>query len=302
MGSCAEKDAAALATAAAATVPGAMPGVPGAGAATAEAPGATPADEPLRTYSLTLGYNGAPFAGFARQPGQLTVQGNVEEALSLLFKQPVLTVCAGRTDAGVHALRQIANFRIPRIMSRYSCQKIQDYFNQYLPQDIRVLAVEQVPERFHARLSASSKLYEYRIDCGEVANIFQRRYLLRVEDKLNLEHMREAADLLTGTHDFKSFCANRHMKKSTVRTIYEITFEENDGILSIRYHGDGFLYNMVRILTGTLLEVGLGERSLPEVRLALEGKDRSLAGFTAPPQGLFLVDVFYPVAEEERTR
>ena len=92
------------------------------------------------------------------------------------------------------------------------------------------------------------------------------------------------------------------MKKSTVRTIYEITFEENDGILSIRYHGDGFLYNMVRILTGTLLEVGLGERSLPEVRLALEGKDRSLAGFTAPPQGLFLVDVFYPVAEEERTR
>ena len=257
----------------------------------------------MANFCLMIQYDGTRYNGWQRQGNTSnTIQEKLETILEQLYGEPVDLNGSGRTDAGVHALRQIANFRIPRIMSRYSCQKIQDYFNQYLPQDIRVLAVEQVPERFHARLSASSKLYEYRIDCGEVANIFQGRYLLRVEDKLNLEHMREAADLLTGTHDFKSFCANRHMKKSTVRTIYEITFEENAGILSIRYHGDGFLYNMVRILTGTLLEVGLGDRSLPEVRLALEGKDRSLAGFTAPPQGLFLVDVFYPVAEEERTR
>ena len=254
----------------------------------------------MANVCLMIQYDGTRYNGWQRQGNTSnTIQEKLETILEQLYGEPVDLNGSGRTDAGVHALRQIANFRIPRILSRYSCQKIQDYFNQYLPQDIRVLAVEQVPERFHARLSASSKLYEYRIDCGEVANVFQRRYLLRVEDKLNLEHMREAADLLTGTHDFKSFCANRHMKKSTVRTIYEIAIEENDGILSIRYHGDGFLYNMVRILTGTLLEVGLGDRSLPEVRLALEGKDRSLAGFTAPPQGLFLVDVFYPAVEED---
>ena len=254
----------------------------------------------MANFCLMIQYDGTRYNGWQRQGNTSnTIQEKLETILEQLYGEPVDLNGSGRTDAGVHALRQIANFRIPRILSRYSCQKIQDYFNQYLPQDIRVLAVEQVPERFHARLSASSKLYEYRIDCGEVANVFQRRYLLRVEDKLNLEHMREAADLLTGTHDFKSFCANRHMKKSTVRTIYEIAIEENDGILSIRYHGDGFLYNMVRILTGTLLEVGLGDRSLPEVRLSLEGKDRSLAGFKAPPQGLFLVDVFYPAAEED---
>ena len=254
----------------------------------------------MANFCLMIQYDGTRYNGWQRQGNTSnTIQEKLENVLEQLYGEHVDLNGSGRTDAGVHALRQIANFRIPRIISRYSCQKIQDYFNQYLPQDIRVLAVEQVPERFHSRLSASSKLYEYRIDCGEVANVFQRRYLLRVEDKLNVERMREAAGLLIGTHDFKSFCANRHMKKSTVRTIYEITFEETNGILAIRYRGDGFLYNMVRILTGTLLEVGLGDRSLPEVRLALEGKDRSLAGFTAPPQGLFLVDVFYPVAEED---
>lgn len=248
----------------------------------------------MANFCLMIQYDGTRYNGLAA-PGQHLKYNSGEAgndtgtALRRACRSEWLR--PHRCQAYMHCARSpISGFRC--IMSRYSCQKIQDYFNQYLPQDIRVLAVEQVPERFHARLSASSKLYEYRIDCGEVANVFQRRYLLRVENKLNLEHMRKAADLLTGTHDFKSFCANRHMKKSTVRTIYEIAIEENDGILSIRYHGDGFLYNMVRILTGTLLEVGLGDRSLPEVRLALEGKDRSLAGFTAPPQGLFLVDVF----------
>lgn len=166
----------------------------------------------MANFCLMIQYDGTRYNGWQRQGNTSnTIQEKLETILEQLYGEPVDLNGSGRTDAGVHALRQIANFRIPRIMSRYSCQKIQDYFNQYLPQDIRVLAVEQVPERFHARLSASSKLYEYRIDCGEVANVFQRRYLLRVENKLNLEHMRKAADLLTGTHDFKSFCANRHM-------------------------------------------------------------------------------------------
>ena len=254
----------------------------------------------MANFCLMIQYDGTRYNGWQRQGNTSnTIQEKLETILEQLYGEPVDLNGSGRTDAGVHALRQIANFRIPRIMSRYSCQKIQDYFNQYLPQDIRVLAVEQVPERFHARLSASSKLYEYRIDCGEVANVFQRRYLLRVENKLNLEHMREAADLLTGTHDFKSFCANRHMKKSTVRTIYEIAIEENDGILSIRYHGDGFLYNMVRIITGTLLRVGGGMIAPEEIPDILAAKDRGRAGETAPPQGLRLVKIEYPEWEEK---
>ena len=201
---------------------------------------------------------------------------------------------SGRTDAGVHALRQVANYRVPRILSRYSCQEIQEYFNEYLPQDIRVLSVEKAPERFHARLSAQSKVYEYRLDIGEISNIFQRKYLYRIEEPLNLEKMQLAAEYLKGTHDFKSFCANKHMKKSTVRTIYDITFEIENGILYIRYHGDGFLYNMVRILTGTLIEVGMGDLLPQQMPAILDALDRQAAGFTAPAQGLFLVEVFSP--------
>lgn len=249
----------------------------------------------MANFCLMIQYDGTRYNGWQRQGNTAdTIQGKLEAILLQLYGEPVDLNGSGRTDAGVHALRQIANYRIPRMLSRHSCSQIQQYFNQYLPQDIRVLAVEKAPERFHARLSATSKIYEYRIDCGAVANIFDRRYLLRIEEPLNIEKMKEAASYLIGTHDFKSFCANRHMKKSTVRTIFDITLEEQDGILRIRYHGDGFLYNMVRILTGTLIEVGTGNRAPFQIPMILDGLDRSLAGFTAPPNALFLVDVFYP--------
>lgn len=252
----------------------------------------------MANFCLIIQYDGTRYNGWQRQGNTSnTIQEKLENILEHLYGEPVELHGSGRTDAGVHALRQIANYRIPRMVSRYSCTEILDYFNDYLPQDIRVTAVEKVPERFHARLNAESKVYEYRLDIGRVARVFERRYLYRIDEPLNLRRMQEAADLLVGTHDFKSFCANRHMKKSTVRTIYEITFEEQDGILYIRYRGDGFLYNMVRILTGTLIEIGLGERMPSQILTALEGLDRSLAGFTAPPQGLFLVDVFYPQEE-----
>lgn len=248
----------------------------------------------MANFCLMIQYDGTRYNGWQRQGNTSnTIQEKMEYILERLYGEHVDLNGSGRTDAGVHALRQIANYRVPRILSRYSCQEIRDYFNEYLPQDIRVLAVEIAAERFHARLSAVSKVYEYRIDCGAVANIFERRYLLRIEDPLNLERMQEAASYLIGTHDFKSFCANRHMKKSTVRTIYDITFELENGILYIRYRGDGFLYHMVRILTGTLLEVGVGDRLPSQIPAILDGQDRSLAGFTAPAQGLFLVDVFY---------
>lgn len=254
----------------------------------------------MANFCLMIQYDGTRYNGWQRQGNTAdTIQGKLEAILLQLYGEPVDLNGSGRTDAGVHALRQIANYRIPRMLSRYSCPQIQQYFNQYLPQDIRVLAVEKAPERFHARLSAMSKLYEYRIDCGAVANVFDRRYLLRMEEPLNIEKMKEAASYLIGTHDFKSFCANRHMKKSTVRTIFDISIEENEGILRIRYHGDGFLYNMVRILTGTLIEVGTGDRAPFQIPAILDGLDRSLAGFTAPPNALFLVDVFYPEAVPE---
>ena len=253
----------------------------------------------MANFCLILEYDGTRYNGWQRQGNTPdTIQEKLENILEHLYGEPVEIHGSGRTDAGVHALHQVANYRVPRIISRYSCQQIQDYFNDYLPQDIRVLAVEQMPERFHARLNATAKLYEYRIDCGKVSNIFQRKYLYRIEEPLNLQKMQEAAAHLTGTHDFRSFCANRHMKKSTVRTIYDITFEEKDGLLYIRYLGDGFLYNMVRILTGTLLEIGLGDLLPSQIPAILEGLDRSLAGPTAPPQGLFLKDVFYGESQE----
>ena len=229
----------------------------------------------MANFCLIIQYDGSRYNGWQRQGNtQNTIQEKLENILEYLYGEPVELNGSGRTDAGVHALRQVANYRVPRILSRYSCQEIRDYFNEYLPQDIRVLSVEKAPERFHARLSAQSKIYEYRIDLGEVSNIFERKYLYRIEEPLNLDKMQMAAELLKGTHDFKSFCANKHMKKSTVRTIYDITFEIENGILSIRYHGDGFLYNMVRILTGTLIEVGIGKKKVSDIPDILESHER----------------------------
>lgn len=248
----------------------------------------------MANFCLIIQYDGTRYNGWQRQGNTPdTIQEKLEHILDHLYGEPVELNGSGRTDAGVHALRQVANYRVPRMLSRYSCREIRQYFNTYLPLDIRVLSVTVADDRFHARLSAVSKLYEYRIDCGEVSDVFNRRYLYRIDEPLNIERMQEAASYLIGTHDFKSFCANRHIKKSTVRTIYDIVFDLQDGILSIRYHGDGFLYNMVRILTGTLIEVGTGDRLPSQIPAILEGLDRSLAGFTAPPQGLFLVDVYY---------
>ncbi|MCD7736479.1 MAG: tRNA pseudouridine(38-40) synthase TruA [Lachnospiraceae bacterium] len=248
----------------------------------------------MANFGIILQYDGSRYNGWQRQGNTPdTIQEKLESILERLYGEPIDLNGSGRTDAGVHALHQVANYRIPRILSRYSCQEIQDYFNAYLPADIRVLSVQKVEERFHARLNATGKLYEYRIDCGEIARVFDRKYLYRVNEPLNLPRMQEAAEYLTGTHDFRSFCSNRQMKKSTVRTIYSIDFDLSDGILSIRYHGDGFLQHMVRILTGTLIEIGSGDMLPSQIPLILEGRDRSLAGFTAPPQALFLVDVYY---------
>ena len=242
-------------------------------------------------YRFDIQYDGTRYGGWQRQKTtDNTIQGKIEEVLFRMTGSPVLIQGAGRTDAGVHALGQVANGHFD---SRMSCEEICDYMNHYLPEDIEILRVSQVSERFHSRLNAREKLYRYRIGIGSHKNVFERKYLCPLHETYDVEAMEEAAGYLTGTHDFKSFCANKKMKKSTVRTIYEIRITELPKELQIDYRGDGFLYNMVRILTGTLIEIGRGSRKPEEIQAILEGRDRGLAGFTAPARGLTLVEVGY---------
>ncbi|MBO5159005.1 MAG: tRNA pseudouridine(38-40) synthase TruA [Lachnospiraceae bacterium] len=242
-------------------------------------------------YKLLLQYDGTKLNGWQKQGNtDNTIQGKLEAILEKMYGEYIEIHGSGRTDAGVHALGQAANFHAP---ATFSVAEIHSTLNEYLSKDIRVLSVETVSERFHARLTAKGKNYEYRIDNGKIANVFQRKYTMREEIPLDLDAMREAAAYLIGTHDFKTFCANKKMKKSTVRTIYSIVIEEKDGIVVIRYTGNGFLYNMVRILTGTLIEVGRGKRTADEIPGMIEAQARGAAGFTAPAQGLFLVEVMY---------
>ena len=220
----------------------------------------------MANFCLMLQYDGSRYNGWQRQGNTSnTIQEKLERLLESLYGEPIELHGSGRTDAGVHALGQIANFKIPRMLSRYSRREILEYLNASLPADIRVLGVEKADDRFHARLSAVGKLYEYRIDCGEISNIFQRRYLTRVREPLNIEKMRQAAAFLTGTHDFKSFCDNRRMKKSTVRYLRAVQIRREGPEVQLRFTGNGFLQNMVRILVGTLVEVGRGERAAEDL-------------------------------------
>lgn len=242
-------------------------------------------------YRLDIQYDGTRYGGWQRQADRdNTIQGKIEEVLSRMTGEPVQIQGAGRTDAGVHALGQVANAHME---TDRSCEEICCYLNRYLPEDIEILGVTQVEERFHSRLHAKEKVYRYRIATGCHKNVFERKYLCPLHEELDVESIRRAAPLLTGTHDFKSFCSNKRMKRSTVRTLYEVEVCQKKGELQITFRGDGFLYNMVRILTGTLIEVGRGKRRAEEITEILEGRSRSLAGFTAPARGLTLVEVKY---------
>lgn len=275
----------------------------------------------MATYCLTIQYDGSRYNGWQKQGNTSnTIQEKIETVLSRLYNTPLEIAGSGRTDAGVHALGQTASFHIEKTEDLFSCIQITAYLNQYLPEDIRILRTEQKEERFHARLLAKSKIYEYRIDLGTVQNVFQRRYSLHLSDYLNAKMttpsknaaiypaqkiteetsplldqkaMKKAAEYLLGTHDFKSFCDNKRMKKSTIRTIYSIDLVQEGSFLTIRYCGNGFLYHMVRILTGTLLEVGLHHRTPASMQQILDNMDRTLSGPALPPQGLFLVGVSY---------
>lgn len=242
-------------------------------------------------YKLTIQYDGTRYDGWQRQGNtDNTLQGRLEGVLSRMVGSPVEIQGAGRTDAGVHARGQVASVHLPE---GYTPQEVQNYLNRYLPEDVAVVEVVEVGERFHARLSATGKEYRYHIRMGSVPDVFARKYQYRVEEPLDLAAMERAAGYLTGKHDFRSFCGNRRFKKSTVREVFHIGVEVCGSDLTLVYRGDGFLYNMVRILTGTLLEVGLGQRTPESMVDILEAKERTAAGKTAPAQGLVLQEVCY---------
>ena len=242
-------------------------------------------------WRLILSYDGSRYNGWQKQGNtENTIQGKLEQVLSRLMEQSIEVQGAGRTDAGVHALGQVASVRLP---GKWDPRQLQEKLNEYLPEDIAVLEAAPAEDRFHARLSARGKTYRYEIRIGTVPDVFRRKYQWQLADQPDLEKMRAAAAQLIGTRDFRSFCGNRQFKKSTVRTVESIDIQQDGADLTITFRGDGFLPYMVRILTGTLVEVGLGKipaASIPEI---LAAKDRMAAGPTAPAKGLTLVEVRY---------
>lgn len=245
----------------------------------------------MKNIKLTIQYDGSRYHGWQNQKNVAnTLQSKFEAVLSRMTNETIEIAASGRTDGGVHAMAQVANFKSNTTLT---CPEILAYLNAYLPMDIAVLQVEEVPERFHSRLNATGKTYRYRIWNSPVPNVFERHYLYSLAEPLDLARMREAAALLCGTHDFQSFCRTKPGKKSTVRTISNIEIVAEGSEISLHFTGNGFLHQMVRILTGTLLEVGLGKKEPSDMLTILAAKDRSKAGFLAPSQGLYLQEVFY---------
>lgn len=251
-----------------------------------------------RNLRILLQYDGSRYDGWQKQGNtEKTIQGKLEQVLYKMCGQPVEVYGSGRTDAGVHALGQTANFHLPAGSPVWEPEEVKEYLNRYLPEDIAVLSAEMVPERFHSRLNAVSKTYLYRIETAPKKDVFDRKYVYGLGRRLDVKAMKAAAAELAGTHDFRAFCSLKRFKKSTVRTVSSIEIEEKGTLLELFFTGDGFLYNMVRIMTGTLIEAGLHERTAASVREALESGDRGHAGFTAPPEGLFLKKVFYQMMQ-----
>ncbi|MBR0374482.1 MAG: tRNA pseudouridine(38-40) synthase TruA [Mogibacterium sp.] len=248
---------------------------------------------------LVIEYDGTDFHGWQKQPGERTVQGEIEHVLKYIAGQDVAIHGTSRTDSGVHALGQCASFH-------WDCpiptERLAEVMNRRFgaggtgrsgaPGDIRILEAREVAADFHARFSCIGKTYRYVIDRG--GNIFDRHHVFHFNEALAVDAMRRAAEHIVGTHDFKSFeTAGGIPRETTVRTVHALTIDAADDRVTVRVTGDGFLYNMVRIMVGTLVEVGTGRREPDDVAAVLEARDRSKAGFTAPPQGLYLERIYF---------
>lgn len=246
----------------------------------------------MNHYRITLAYDGTDFAGWQIQPGEQTVQAVLEDALAVLFREPVRLHCSGRTDRGVHARAQEAHFTVGSPFS--SPQKLRFALNGILPDTIRILRAVTADETFHARFSAIGKEYRYFIWNGEVMPPFLRKYRLHVRRKLDIDAMRAAAERLQGTRDFAAFTANPNREvETTVRTLRELVVLKKGREVVIRAVADGFLYKMVRSLAGGLVRAGLGELSPDDLSNILESRERTARIPTALPQGLFLWKVHY---------
>ena len=245
----------------------------------------------MKNFKLVIQYDGGRYKGWQRLGNsENTIQGKLEYVLSEFLGETTEMIGSSRTDAGVHALAQVANFKTEKELSE---SEVKAYFNHYLPQDICVREVSHVPESFHARYHAKGKTYLYQIWNQEQHNPFLRKYSSHIKDKLDVNRMKQAAQYFIGEHDFTTFSNAKTNKKSMVREIYAIRIEEREGLIQIRVRGNGFLYNMVRKMVGTLLAVGRGELS-PEAMLPIiASKERNQSGWTAEACGLILESVEY---------
>lgn len=242
----------------------------------------------MANYKMTVSYDGTKYNGWQRQGNTSnTIQEKIENVLSLMCKKSIEVFSSGRTDAGVHALSQTVNFKCETDMSE---KEIKDYLNHYLPEDILIKDISVADDRFHSRLNAKNKTYEYRL-AYEKPDVFIRKYVYYTGIRPDVELMRRAALKLIGTNDFIGFSSLSKSKKSTVRTINSIEITDNDGIISIVINGNGFLYNMVRIISGTLYEIGIGKLDINVIDRVFEENKRQLSGITLPARGLRLVEV-----------
>lgn len=244
----------------------------------------------MRNIRIDLCYEGTRYKGWQRLPtSSQTIQGKLEQTLSRILQEPIEIIGCGRTDAGTHARFYTANFHCSSAMD---CQELYMELCRYLPEDIGIYSVRNVSERFHARLNAKTKTYRYRVWQSEKPCVFERKYVLIDRRAVDIDAIQAAADLLEGTHDFSAFCANKNMKKSTVRHIEKIIVKKEADELVFEVTGNGFLHHMVRIIVGTLLEVGREERSYASIP-ALFGAPREQAGELVSAAGLCLVEVNY---------
>ena len=244
----------------------------------------------MRNFRLILSYDGTRYSGWQRQGNtDNSLEGKLSSALSRLLSQPIEVAGSGRTDAGVHARAQVVSFKAD---TDADCPSLLRSLREVLPEDVGAMALEEAPPRFHARLNAREKVYVYRIWNSETPCVFERKYVWALPEVLDVAAMRNAAAALCGEHDYSSFRSGKS-KKNAVRTVSSIDITREGEELRLTFTGNGFLYHMVRILTGTLVEVGRGKLSAADMPAILERRDRSAAGPTAPAQGLILWEVRY---------
>lgn len=241
-------------------------------------------------YKLVIQFEGSKYSGWQKQAKtDLTIQGKLEKILKKKFNKSIQVIGCSRTDSGVHAIKYVANFTLNESIDE---SDLKQFFNSYLPEDIVVKEVKLVNDRFHARYNTTSKTYLYKIDNLEFANVFTRKYAWHIASELDILKMKTASSLLVGTHDFKGF-TNKAKNKNTIRTINSIDINSENGFISIKIDGSSFLLNMVRILVGTLKEIGEGTRDIESINNIFETGDRELSGERAPAKGLHLLDVNY---------